>query len=213
VELADTALTGPSLSAHAQTKQRSFPHRWLCCPPGSIGTTTASDALPARRPLPGSSPVIGHRLSRGDHAARIDRGGPPQFPPSPSARSTPSTPGSSSRLRSRLFTASMAFAPKDRARLSLSPPAGGHANDAADFASCCGPCSCSPTRAFDAALRRRAFPPDDGSLLPGSLATTRTGLTPAGDDELATESDQLMIPPSLWAHSRVSWNLRWRSPT
>ena len=57
-------------------------------------------------------------------------------------------------------------------------------NDAAGFASCYGPLSRSPTRAFDAGLRRRTFPSDAASLLPGLLAATRTGLTPAGDDEL-----------------------------
>ncbi len=34
------------------------------------------------------------------------------------------------------------------------------------------------------------FPPDAGSLLPGLLAATRTGLPPAGDDELML--DQLL---------------------
>ena len=70
----------------------------MCCPPGSTGTTTASDSLPAPRPLPGSTPVIGHGLSTGT-GARFGRGGPPQFPPPPSERSAPSTPGSPSRLR------------------------------------------------------------------------------------------------------------------
>jgi hypothetical protein len=42
-------------------------------------------------------------------------------------------------------------------------------------------------RAFDAGLRRRAFPPDAASLLPGLLAATRTGLAPAGDDELTNQ--------------------------
>src|SRR5438552_15858516 len=56
-------------------------------------------------------------------------------------------------------------------------------------------------RAFDAALRRRAFPPDAGSLLPGPLAATRTGLTPAGDDELKTRSRTHGPPPDHWAHS------------
>src|SRR6478672_7410332 len=70
------------------------------------------------------------------------------------------------------------------------------------------------TRAFDTALRRRTFPPDAGSLLPGPLAATRTGLTPAGNDELPTESDHVITqPPSnCRAYSRVSWKLRWRSP-
>ena len=65
------------------------------------------------------------------------------------------------------------------------------------------------TRAFDTALRRRAFPPDAGSLLPGPLAATRTGLAPAGNDELPTESDHVITqPPSnCRAYSRVAWNL------
>ena len=41
-----------------------------------------------------------------------------------------------------------------------------------------------PNRAFDAGLRPRPFPDETASLLPGLLAATRTGLTPAGDDEL-----------------------------
>ena len=70
------------------------------------------------------------------------------------------------------------------------------------------------TRAFDTALRRRAFPPDAGSLLPGPLAATRTGLTPAGNDELPTESDHVITQPlsNCRAYSQVSWKLRWRSP-
>jgi hypothetical protein len=57
---------------------------------------------------------------------------------------------------------------------------------------------------------RRAFPPGAGSLLPGPLAAARTGLTPAGDDELQNESDHVFIgvtPPARWAYSRVAWNL------
>ncbi len=57
-----------------------------------------------------------------------------QFPSSPSKRSEPSTPRSSSRLHSRIFTASMAFALKDGARLSFSPPlAQRYVHDAAGF--------------------------------------------------------------------------------
>ena len=52
-------------------------------------------------------------------AGCFDRGGSPQFPPSPSQRSAPSTPRSPSRLLSRVFTASMAFTVNDPARLSL----------------------------------------------------------------------------------------------
>src|SRR5664279_4675758 len=56
-------------------------------------------------------------------------------------------------------------------------------NDAAGFASCCGPSSCSPKRAFDTGLRPGPFPTRAASLLPGLLTATRTGLTPASDDE------------------------------
>ena len=51
-----------------------------------------------------------------------------------------------------------------------------------------GPLSCSPNRAFDAGLRPDPFPDQAASLLPGLLAATRTGLTPAGDDELPIRS-------------------------
>jgi hypothetical protein len=61
---------------------------------------------------------------------------------------------------------------------------------------------------FDAGLST-----DAGDQLPGSLATTRTGLTPAGDDGLTAGPGGITSPgPTRWAHSRVSWNLRWRSP-
>ena len=46
-----------------------------------------------------------------------------------------------------------------------------------------------PQKGFDAGLRRRTFPSDAVSLLPGHLAATRTGLTPASDDELTTQND------------------------
>ena len=64
------------------------------------------------------------------------------------------------------------------------------------------------TRAFDTALRRRVFPPDAGSLLPGPLVATRTGLAPAGNDELPTESDHVITQPlsNCRAYSQVSWN-------
>src|SRR3974390_2825156 len=39
-------------------------------------------------------------------------------------------------------------------------------------------------RALDAGLRPGPFPDQAASLLPGLLAATRTGLPPAGDDEL-----------------------------
>jgi hypothetical protein len=47
-------------------------------------------------------------------------------------------------------------------------------------------------RAFDAGLRPRPFPDEAASLLPGFLATTRTGPPPAGDDELTNKQAQLL---------------------
>ena len=41
-----------------------------------------------------------------------------------------------------------------------------------------------PNGAFDAGLRPDPFPDRTASPLPSLLAATRTGLTPAGDDEL-----------------------------
>ena len=78
----------------------------------------------------------------------------------------------------------MAFALKDWARLLLFPIKNGHINGAAGFASCCRPLGCSPLGAFDTGLRPDPFPDQAASLLPGLLVVTRTGLPPAGDDEL-----------------------------
>src|SRR5712691_9069090 len=66
-----------------------------------------------RRP-PGSPPtsrlLTGYRARRSDGNRSPGRVGPPQFPPPPSERSAPHTPGGSSGLHSRLFTPSLAFA-------------------------------------------------------------------------------------------------------
>ena len=150
---------------------------------------TASDTLPAHRSLPGSSPVIEQRPSD-DFRSSSGRVGTPQFPPSPSERSAPSTPGGSSGL---LFQALHPFRGLHPGRLGSAPPLphpeDGHTNGAAGFASCCGPLICSPRGAFDAGLRPDPFPGQAASLLPGLLAVTRAGLSPAGDGELC------------WAHS------------
>src|SRR5512135_2136353 len=64
-------------------------------------------------------------------------------------------------------------------------------------------------RAFDAGLRPGPFPDRTASLLPGLLAATRTGLPPAGDDELTntkkhhgtTSRCHLLL---YWAHEKRS---------
>jgi hypothetical protein len=62
----------------------------------------------------------------------------------------------------------------------------------------------SPNGAFDAGLRPGPLPDRAASLLPGLLAATRTGLTPAGDDELMFGSGhQKAPPPKRWAHVAV----------
>ena len=57
-------------------------------------------------------------------------------------------------------------------------------NDAAGFTRVTDLSVASPNGAFDAALPPGPFPDRAASLLPSLLAATRTGLTPAGDDEL-----------------------------
>ena len=102
----------------------------------------------------------------------------------------------------------MAFALDSGARLSLLPPEGETSNDAAGFASCYGPHRCSPCyRAFDAGLRPRPFPGEAASLLPGLLAATRTGLTPASNDELTNTKEHHVLTSRChlllcWAHER-----------
>jgi hypothetical protein len=103
----------------------------------------------------------------------------------------------------------MAFTLKDGARLSLIPLARALSRRGR-LRLMLRTARSLPLKALDAALRRRASPPGAGSLLPGPLAATRTGLTPAGDDELQNESDHVTIgvtPLARWAYSRVSWNL------
>jgi hypothetical protein len=78
---------------------------------------------PGRRPLPGIA--VYRTPCSGGNRRPPGRGGSPQFPPPPSERSAPSTPGSSSGLRSGIYTSSMAFALKSGARLSLAPANGG----------------------------------------------------------------------------------------
>jgi hypothetical protein len=56
-----------------------------------------------------------------------------------------------------------------------------------------------PRRAPDTGLQPDPFPDQAASLIPGLLAATRTGLTPAGDDELILDHD-LHIDLQPWAH-------------
>ena len=96
----------------------------------------------------------------------------------------------------------MAFAVTTATRLLLFPPAGGVLTTRQASLDASDRSVAPPVRAFDAALRPRAFPPEAGSLLPGLLTATRTGPSPAGDDELML--DQLLNKHlQLWAHAEL----------
>src|ERR1700749_4476431 len=74
-------------------------------------------------------------------------------------------------------------------------------NDAAGFTRVTARSVASPNGAFDAGLRPDPFPDQAASLLPGLLTATRTGLTPAGDNELMSDqvnsNDHLQLPGAL----------------
>ena len=73
-------------------------------------------------------------------------------------------------------------------------------NDAAGFTRVTDRSVASPNGAFDAGLRPDPFPDPAASLLPGLLTATRTGLTPASDDELTNQPSITHLhdqPPTL----------------
>src|SRR5712691_5925361 len=159
-----------------------------------------------RRP-PGSTPtsrlITGYRARRsGGIRNPPGRGGPPQFPSPPSERSAPHTPGGSSGLYLQALHPFHGLHPDDpgSAPPLPHPKAGGLTTrqaslDATDRS------VASPNGAFDAGLRPGPLPDRAASLLPGLLAATRTGLTPAGDDELMLGSGhEIAPPPNRWAH-------------
>jgi hypothetical protein len=148
------------------------------------------------------SSVIGRHAPATPFRRLPGRGGPPQFPPSLSIRSAPHTPGSPSRLRFQALRRFPGLRPEVggsalprshplRAGCLTTPQASLHATDRT-FA--------PPHRAFDTGLRHQAFPPDAASLLPGLLAATRTGLTPASNGELTNSKMSRYLtasPPAL----------------
>jgi hypothetical protein len=96
VGLATTGTHRPSLPACAQTKQRPFPSPAVVL---SVRLDRYYGRLrrPAGWPSPSRSP--GYRTPRSGACPQPPgQRGPPQFPPSPSKRSAPSTPGGSWRL-------------------------------------------------------------------------------------------------------------------
>jgi hypothetical protein len=162
---------------------------------------------PAGWPSPSRSP--GYRTPRsGELRSRRASEGLPS-----SHRHLPNVPrplrrGVPGGCASRVFTASMAFTLKDGAQLSLDPLARAHSRRGRLRLTLRTARSLPLHRALDAALRRRAFPPDPGSLLPGPPGgypdRTPTGWRRRASDQVMTITRS---PPDPWAHSQLPWNL------
>jgi hypothetical protein len=164
----------------------------------------ASDALPAHCPFPGSSQVIGQRPSD-DVRSSPGWGGSPQFPPSPSKRSAPSTPGGPLGLCFQALHPFRGLHPELR---GSAPPISrlrpGRLTTRQDSLNAADRLVAPPDGAFDAGLRPDPFPGQAASLLPGLLAVTRTGLPPAGNDELMCWfGSHHASPPTHWAHQHI----------
>jgi len=102
----------------------------------------------------------------------------------------------------------MAFAHTTRARLSLVPPKRVQIHDAAGFASCCGPAGCAPPTGDRRSTSTPASRPTPGAPLPRTLASPRTGLTPAGCPELdARLHPNLLSCPDARTAGRTSGHL------
>ncbi len=184
-------------------KQGPFPHRRFCCPRGSSGTTGPSATLPAGTRLHGITAYTRPSLPEHQPAGP----GPGRASPVPASTLRPFRslyPGGFFTAASRLFAASMAFAVPSPARLPLGPLAREKLTGRQDSLHATDRSLARPHGTLDAGLRRRAFPPDAASLLPGALALTGTGHSPAGGCELMFGSDHLKAsPPNLWAHDRA----------
>jgi hypothetical protein len=143
----------------------------------------ASDAHPAPVPFPGLRPVIGQDAP----AANSQATGPGRASPVPAVTfSTFRAPYAERFIRTR-SRISRPFHGLAVTHAGSAPPLsaqGQASNDAAGFASSYGPPSCSPQGGLLRWASTGPFPDQAASLLPSLLAATRTGLTPAGDDEL-----------------------------
>ncbi len=129
---------------------------------------------PSTGPRHSGDNIAGHRAGEGLPSSRRHS----------SARSTPHTPEGSWRLRFQVLHRVHGLRRANSGSAPLLPPSrAGPLTTLQVCPSCCGPRSCSPKGAFATGLRPRPFPTEAASLLPGLLTATRTGLTPASDDE------------------------------
>ena len=109
------------------------------------------------------------------------QGGPLQFPRQPSDRSTPHAPGGSWAPAPGSLVPSVAFAHPTRTRLLLGPARAGvfvttlqASRDVADWP------VARPHQGRRCSASTAGSRPPPGAALPGTLASPRTGLTPAG---------------------------------
>ena len=133
------------------------------------------------------TPSRSQSTSQGDclYDRRTLRGGPPQFPCPPSAHPAPPTPEGPSALHLQELRAFRGLR-RDFPDSAPSGPLAGLASRGGRIHVMLRAERLLPRlQAFDTPLQCQVFPPRTGSLLPGALALTRTGLAPAGEHELA----------------------------
>jgi hypothetical protein len=184
-------------------KHGPFPYPRLCCPAGSSGTTGRSATLPAGRDFAGSPLIRTHRFPGTTSAGP----GPGRASPVPASTFQPFRslyPGGF--IAAALPGSSRLPWPSPRIPGLGSPlsPDGASVTRRQDSLDVTDRPVASPKGAFDAGLRRRAFPPDVTSLLPGALVLTGTGLSPAGRCELMFRSGHSMAPPPNSGHTNYS---------
>jgi hypothetical protein len=190
------ALSSPAVVLSARL-DRYYGH--LRRPPGSL-------------PLPSSSPVIGRHAPPASRN-RMGRGGPLQFPPPLSERSEPLAPGSPSRLHLQDLHRFHGLRPSPPGSALPCPTrlrAGLLTTRQASLDVTDRSVAHPRSGALDTGLLHRPFPDDTASLLPGLLIATRTGLTPASDDELTNQpSTTYMINHQpFWTHWRTEMTHR-----
>jgi hypothetical protein len=93
----------------------------------------------------------------------------------------------------------MAFAVTSAARLLLFPPKSGPLTTRQASLNAADRRFALSNETSEAGLRPDPFPDQAASLLPGLLTATRTGLTPAGDDELMLDQAISINHLQLWA--------------
>ena len=145
----------PSASARIDTRSGPSLTPRLCCPAGSIGTTAASDSLPTDNSLPR---ITGYRASPLPMTTPPNSGsqiiGPGRASPVPVATidtfHAPYAGEFVSTCTSRSSVPSIGLHRDFGGSALSSPPPSqaGTSNDAAGFASCCGPHLRSPLQGF-----------------------------------------------------------------